>query len=63
MWYYKQEEEEGIFQDTEGKRYMVIECHRVIAPDGRMNAELGYTEFPDMKTCLEAWELVEIEQN
>lgn len=62
MWYNKEENEHGEFQDKEGKRYIVVECHRIIAPDGRMNAELGYTEFPDMNTCLKAWELVEIEQ-
>ena len=62
MWYNKELEENGEYRDTEGKRYTVIECYRVIAPDGRMNAELGYTEFPDMNTCLKTWELVEIEQ-
>lgn len=60
MWYYKEEDEHGEFQDKDGVTYMVTECHRIIAPDGRMNAELGYTEFPDMNTCLKTWELVEV---
>lgn len=60
MWYYKEEDEHGEFQDKDGVTYMVTECHRVIAPDGRMNAELGYTEFSDMEECLKTWELVEV---
>ena len=57
MWYFKEENENGDFQDKNGKIYSLCECHRVMAPDGRMNAELGYTEFEDMEACLQAWEL------
>lgn len=60
MWYNKEENEYGEFQDKEGKRYIVVECHRVIAPDGRRNAELGYTEFENMQECLKVWELIEV---
>lgn len=60
MWYNKELDENGEFQDKEGNRYMVTECHRIIAPDGRMNDELGYTEFSNMEECLKAWELIEL---
>ena len=60
MWYFKEENENGDFQDKDGKIYSLTECHRVIAPDGRRNAELGYTEFKNMQECLKAWELIEV---
>lgn len=57
MWYNKIEDKNGFYQDENGTRYMITECHRVMAPDGRKNAELGYTEFESMEECLTAWEL------
>lgn len=63
MWYKKFEYENGNYQDENGTRYMVTECYRVIAPDGRRNAELGYTEFNSMEECLSAWGLSEIPQD
>lgn len=60
MWYNKIEDENGFHQDENGTRYMVTECHRVIAPDGRRNAELGYTEFNNMEECLSAWDLSQV---
>lgn len=57
MWYFKEQDENGEFQDKDGVIYMVTECYRVIAPDGRKNAELGYTEFENMDECLKAWGL------
>ena len=58
MWYIKEKDEHGEFQDKDGVIYMVTECYRVIAPDGRKNAELGYIEFEDMDECLKAWGLI-----
>lgn len=63
MWYNKEENEHGDFQDKDGKIYLLTECYRVIAPDGRKNAELGYTEFDNMQQCLEAWGLTLINKN
>ena len=60
MWYNKELDENGEFQDKEGNTYTVTECYRVIAPDGRMNAELGFIEFNSMEECLKVWELTEI---
>lgn len=57
MWYLKEQTENGEFVDNEGNTYTVNECHRIIAPDGRRNAELGYTEFDNMEECLKAWDL------
>lgn len=57
MWYYKEENENGDFTDAQDIRYSLTECYRVIAPDGRRNAELGYTEFENMDECLAAWGL------
>lgn len=62
MWYKKIEDENGEYQDEEGVIYMVTECYRVIAPDGRKNAELGYTEFENMNECLSTWGLEKIER-
>lgn len=57
MWYYKEQNEDGNYQDKDGVRYLLTECYRVIAPDGRRNAELGYTEFDNMEECLNTWGL------
>lgn len=62
MWYFKEESENGDFQDKDGKVYILTECYRVIAPDGRCNAELGYTEFENMEECIRAWELTEVKE-
>lgn len=62
MWYFKEENELGDFQDKDGKIYSLTECHRVIAPDGKMNAELGYTEFEKLEDCLQDWQLTEIKR-
>lgn len=62
MWYYKEKDENGQFEDKDGVRYSLTECYRVIAPDGRKNAELGYTEFENMKECLTTWQLEMIEE-
>lgn len=63
MWYFKEENENGDFIDDDGKSYFLTECHRVIAPDGKMNAELGYTEFSDMEECLKTWKLTRKEES
>ena len=63
MWYFKEENENGDVRDKDGKIYQLTECYRVIAPDGRKNAELGYTEFDSMQQCLEAWGLTLINKN
>lgn len=57
MWYYKEKNEQGEHVDAQGGRYSLTECYRVIAPDGRRNAELGYTEFSNMAECCKAWGL------
>ena len=58
----KIEDEQGEFQDKDNNRYLVIGCSRVIAPDGKKNAELGYTEFETIEDCLKAWELTEVKE-
>ena len=63
MWYKKEQIENGEFVDNEGNAYTVNECYRIIAPDGRRNAELGYTEFENMDECLKAWGLTRLERN
>lgn len=63
MWYKKEQIENGEFVDNEGNTYTVNECYRIIAPDGRKNAELGYTEFETLKDCLKAWGLTRIEKH
>lgn len=59
MWYKKEQIENGEFVDNEGNTYTVNECYRIIAPDGRKNAELGYSEFETLEDCLKAWQLIE----
>lgn len=63
MWYFKEVNENGDYKDRNGTVYVVTECYRVIAPDGRRNAELGYTEFENFDKCLEEWGLIKIERN
>lgn len=60
MWYFIEENEEGDFADENGKRYLLIECHKISSPDGKENAELGFTEFQNLAECLAAWGLSEI---
>lgn len=57
MWYYKEQNASGDFVDAQGVKYTLVECYRIIAPDGRRNAELGYTEFGSMEECLKIWGL------
>lgn len=63
MWYNKIENENGQYQDENGNRYDVSECYRVIAPDGKRNAELGYTEFENMEECVTTWKLSKISKD
>lgn len=61
MWYKKRIDPFGKYKDTEGTKYSVSECHRVVAPDGRKNNELGYEEFENLDECLAAWSLTKSE--
>lgn len=60
MWYKKVEHKEGRFMDKEGKIYILVQCHRAMDKDGRMNKELGLTEFESMEDCLKEWGLTEL---
>lgn len=60
MWYKKRVDLFGKYQDAEGTRYSISECHRVVAPDGRKNNELGYEEFENLDECVSAWSLTKI---
>lgn len=62
MWYKKEKNENGEYQDKDGVRYSLTECYRVIAPDGKRNAELGYTEFENIDECLTTWQLQKVER-
>lgn len=57
MWYKKIENKKGRYVDAKEVRYMIVECHKVQAPKGKKNAELGLTEFKNIEECLKAWDL------
>ena len=57
MWYKKIENKKGRYVDAKEVRYMVVECYKAQAPNGKKNADLGLTEFKNMEECLKAWEL------
>lgn len=46
--------------DKDGKIYILVQCHRAMDNDGRMNKELGLTEFDKMEDCLKEWGLTEL---
>lgn len=62
MWYKKTENEKGIYQDSEGKRFFIVQCFRAVAPNGKSNGELGLTEFETLEDCLNEWKLTKVER-
>lgn len=63
MWYKTVEHKEGTYSDKEGKKYILIQCHRAMDKDGRKNKELGLTEFNSLEECLKEWGLTRIEKH
>lgn len=57
MWYKKVEHKNGIYQDKDGKLFILVQCHRAMDKDGKKNKELGLTEFESREECLKTWEL------
>lgn len=62
MWYKTVEHEKGKYQDKEGKRFMICQCHGASGPNGKKNAELGLTEFKNLEECLKTWKLIEYKE-
>ena len=63
MWYKTVENENGKYQNAEGKKFILVQCHRAMDKDGRKNKELGLTEFPTLEDCLKEWGLTRIENH
>lgn len=57
MWYKTIKHEKGKYQNEEGERFMLCECHGASAPNGKKNADLGLTEFKNREECLKTWKL------
>lgn len=57
MWCIKREYEKGIYQDENGKRYMVVFCDRVITHPKTKIEDLGYERFDSREECLKTWKL------
>lgn len=61
MWYKTVEHKEGRYMSKDGKLYILVQCHRAMDKEGRMNKELGLTEFETLEDCLKTWELTKVE--
>ena len=55
MVYKKIANEEGNYKDKQEVRYDVLEAHEAWTPQGK---NVGWDEYPDMQTALEAYGLV-----
>ena len=55
MVYKKIANEEGNYKDKQDVRYDVLEAHEAWTPQGK---NVGWDEYPDMQTALEAYGLV-----
>ena len=62
MWYKTVKHEKGKYQNEEGERFMLCECHGASAPNGKKNAALGLTEFKNREECLKTWKLIEYKE-
>ena len=48
----------GNYVDTNGTRYTVEWCHKLLTPDGSTEAEHGYEQHASVEAACEAWGLV-----
>lgn len=55
MFYAKILDPEGLYVDSDGKRFCISAARRVRSPQG-VNA--GFVEFPSLEVALEHWGLV-----
>lgn len=54
MIYRKEQQSGGKYADSDGVRWEVNCCRRIITPEG---VNVGWTEFPRLEDALEAWGL------
>lgn len=52
--YRKEPDENGPYQQADGRRFTLYACRRHSGPEG---INIGWTEFPNLDAALEAWEL------
>ena len=62
MWYKTVEHKEGRYTDKSGKLYILVQCHRAMDKDGRINKDFGLTEFETLEDCLKEWGLTKVEE-
>lgn len=57
MWYKITESEDGDYEDTDGKKYLLHEVGSAFSKDG---VNIGYTLFNSKEECLNTWNLIQI---
>lgn len=62
MWFKKIEDIKGKYQDKDGNRFKIFQCHQAHGPNGKREKDLGLTEFETIEDCLKAWELTEVKE-
>lgn len=62
IWCKPVESEYGEYVNADGVRYTIDWGHHIEDPDGRCNAELGYTEFFSLYDAAKAWNLTHINE-
>lgn len=61
MKYFKKTQNEfGSYIDSDGVRYTVEWCSRIVSPGNETPEELGYEPHESMEAALEAWGLVPV---
>lgn len=59
MKYFKKTQSEfGSYVDSDGVRYTVEWCSRIVSPGNETPEELGYEPYENMEAALESWGLV-----
>lgn len=56
-WVRRAQDEYGSYVDSNGVRYIVEWCHRLLTPDGSTEEENGYEKYASVEEACEAWGL------
>lgn len=57
-WVRRTQDEYGSYVDSNGVRYIVEWCHRLLTPDRSTEEENGYEKYASVEEACEAWGLV-----
>lgn len=56
-WVRRTQDDYGSYVDSNGVRYIVEWCHRLLTPNGSTEEENGYEKYASVEEACEAWGL------